>query len=52
MGCVMSGALAAAYILFVIVASLVVYFRFFDKPLDKTLDRLFAGWHKEEQEEF
>jgi len=45
----MSEAIAAIYALFVIGASLVTYFKFIDKHLDKMLDRIFAGWHIEKE---
>jgi len=50
-GVEMSEIVAAVTALFAISASLVVYFKFIDKPLDRTLDRVFASWHKEEIEE-
>lgn len=31
-------------------ASLAVYFRFIDKKLDVLLDKIFAGWHVNEEE--
>lgn len=42
--------LEAVYAVGVIAASIVIYFRFIDRPLDKTLDRMFAGWHAELKE--
>ncbi len=47
----MSEVIAAASALFVIGASLVVYFKFIDRPLDTMMDRVFASWHKEEIED-
>lgn len=46
----MSEVIAAASALVVIGTSLFVYFKFIDKPLDKALDRVFAGWHKDLEE--
>ncbi len=50
----MSEVLAAAYALFVICASVAIYIKLINKPLDKMLDRAFTDWHKEieEVEEF
>ena len=28
-------------------SSLVIYFKFIDKSLDKSMDRIFAGWHRD-----
>jgi vacuolar-type H+-ATPase subunit C/Vma6 len=33
------------YVVGMIAASLVVYFRFIDRHLDKALDKMFASWH-------
>ena len=49
LGCDMSEAIAAIYALFVIGASLVTYFKFMNKRLDKMLDRAFASWHIEKE---
>ncbi len=48
----MSEILAALYVLAAIGSSLVIYFRFIDKSLDKMLDRTFASWHKMEEDDF
>jgi len=46
-GVVMSLFIEVFYLLIVTTSAAVVYFKFLDRKLDRTLDNFFASWHED-----